>query len=125
MAERRIYFPGNPWEQGHKITEFAWTAKVEDNNVWLLLDLKSDYYYAEDEKIEEDEESEDNDALSAWKAPIVWCNYHRCIISSTYWHYGGFKVCSVENYSLDYLKNREFRIDTNPKAIEDDEDFAF
>lgn len=120
MSRNRIYFPGNPWAAGHGIACFEWDAEVRDGMVWFLLHLESDYYYAE-----EDIDDLDREYDSDWEAPIVWSNYHRCTISSTEWHDGGFIVCPQSEYSLEYLHGHKFLVDSEPNKIADEEEFAF
>lgn len=107
----RIHFPGNPWPEGHALTEFAWTARVVDGTVWCDLHLRSADYYAERD-IELDE-GEDGDHDSSWKAPGVWGNYHRCTLSSTFWgDEGGFAVRPVDTFTPAWLDGRTFEVDT-------------
>ncbi|WP_213600936.1 hypothetical protein [Pseudoxanthomonas japonensis] len=107
----RIHFPGNPWPEGHALTEFAWTARVVDGVVWCDLHLRSADYYAERD-IELDE-GEDEDHDSSWEAPGVWGNYHRCTLSSTFWDdEGGFAVCPVDTFTPAWLDGRTFEVDT-------------
>lgn len=77
----RIYFPGNPYPNGHSIKEFLWRGRMdEDESLWFDFHLKSDSYYAEDEN-----RDEEDDAESDWTAKGGWENYHDCTLSSTYW----------------------------------------
>ncbi|WP_069162768.1 hypothetical protein [Nocardia altamirensis] len=75
----RIAFPGNPWPAGHAIEEFAWTGRIDENgNLWFDLHLRSADYCADGApKGTGDEED--------WASPVVWQNYGRCTLSSTYW----------------------------------------
>ena len=122
MKDDRIFFPENPWPEGHGIKEFSWTAEIIDSSIWFHFDLQSDNYYAERE-IEDDEDTECSD----WEAPIVWGNYHACTISSNQWHAGGFKVCSVADFSLERLDGMQFHIDPLPLNLRehDPEQLAF
>lgn len=104
----RIVFSGNPWPEGHAIAEFEWSARVEGEDLWFDLHLVSADYYAERE-IEDDE-----DEVSDWMAPIVWGNYHRCTLSSTYWGrsaVGGFRVGPLATFSPATLDGAEFAVD--------------
>ena len=82
MKHDRIYFKGNPWPEGHPVKEFVWSAKEKNGEVWFDMHLESANYYAE----RDIENNEDVDYPSDWAAPIVWSNYHSCILSSSYWH---------------------------------------
>lgn len=124
-TRNRIFFPGNPWPEGHPIEEFRWTASVRNDTVWFDLHLRSEDYEAERE-IEEPEEDEDDedDFPSDWEAPGVWTNYHRCTISSTQWpNYRGFAVCPLSAFSLERIDGFEACVDDAPP--EDPRDNAF
>lgn len=119
--ENRIWFPGNPWPEGHPLKEFAWTAEVRKGVVWFFLHLKTADYYSE-----RDIEDEDKDFDSSWEAPIVWGNYHSCTISSTDWHDGGFPVCPLSEYSIESLDGYEAIVDPLPINPDGDwDDLAF
>jgi hypothetical protein len=118
MKPDRIYFNDNPWPEGHPIKEFAWSAKEVNGEVWFDLHLKSADYYSERE-IEDDENTE---YPSDWAAPIVWGNYHSCILSSSYWSNEGFRVCAKADYTPELLDGLELTIDPDPEALEDFED---
>jgi hypothetical protein len=111
----RIYFPGNPWPEGHKVKEFRWTTEIKGDDLWFHFHLETDKYHAE-RHIEDDESIE---YPSDWKAPIVWGNYQSCIISSNSWHFGGFKVCALKEYSLDMLDGLLLHLDPLPCDLED------
>ena len=121
MKANRIYFKDNPWPEGHPIKEFKWSARDKGNDIWFDLHLKSEDYYSERD-IEDDEEIE---YPSDWAAPIVWGNYHACTLSSTHWGNGGFKVCSVLEYSPEFIDGLEIEVDPKPQMIEDFDDFSF
>lgn len=76
-----IVFPGSPWPSGHAIDTFAWSARIEaDESLWFDLHLVTeDYDGGDPDSPPEDDDSDD------WVSPGVWRNYHRCILSSTYW----------------------------------------
>ncbi len=41
----RIWFPGNPWPDGHRIEEFAWTGRLDDaGRLWFDLTLRTGPY---------------------------------------------------------------------------------
>lgn len=41
----RIWFPGNPWPGGHRVTEFAWTGRLDDaGRLWFDLSLQTEPY---------------------------------------------------------------------------------
>jgi hypothetical protein len=83
--------------------------------------LESANYYSE-RGIEDDENTE---YPSDWAAPIVWGNYHSCILSSSYWSNEGFRVCAKADYTPELLDGLELTIDPDPEALEDFEDLAF
>ncbi|MBA3929775.1 MAG: hypothetical protein C0521_09320 [Xanthomonas sp.] len=109
-VQGRIHFPGNPWPEGHALTEFAWTARVADGVVWCDLHLRSAAYYAERDIELDGNDDEDHD--SSWEAPGVWGNYHRCTLSSTFWDEdGGFALCPVAAFTPAWLDGRTFEVD--------------
>ena len=122
MQTDRIYFQANPWPEGHPITEFAWTAKAVEGDVWFDLHLKSADYYAERDIDDEDDETQE---LSDWESPTVWNNYHACTLSSTFWGNKGFRICRIEQYKPEFLDGLEMLVDTHPEAIEDWDELAF
>ncbi len=121
MEGNRIYFKDNPWTEGHSIKEFVWSARIEDSDVWFDMHLETEDYYSERD-IEDDEDVE---YPSDWAAPIAWGNYHSCMLSSNNWHNGGFKVCSLNQYSPEYIDGLELSVDTDPESIEDWDELAF
>ena len=92
-TDNRIFFKGIPWPEGHLIKEFEWTVETRGERVRCFLHLRSADYYSEHEI-----EQVDLD-LPDWQAPIVWGNYHSCILSSTYWGHEGFDLCAVEDFT--------------------------
>lgn len=118
-ADSRIFFLGNPWPEGHPIKEFEWSVELRGDRIWCHVHLCSADYYSERD-IELDEEPE-----SDWAAPIVWGNYHRCILSSTYWGHAGFDLCGAEDFTPDVLDGLTLEIDPNPEDVEDFYDLAF
>jgi hypothetical protein len=121
MEKDRILFQDNPWPEGHPIKVFAWDSKLVDGDVWFDFYLETADYNGE-RYIEENEDIEYN---SDWEAPIIWSNYHRCILSSNYWHCGGFRVCPEAEYSFEYLDGLELEIDINSKYSGDLQSLAF
>lgn len=121
FPEGRIYFPGNPWREGHPIREFYWDAEIRDY-VWFQFHLKSEEYYLErDIKFDKNIEYESN-----WNSPIAWDNFNFCRISSIFgFDRGGFPVCPVKEYNIDYLDGLKIRVDPPPFDFENTEDLAF
>ena len=119
--DNRIWFLENPWTEGHPIEEFEWTAEVREGVVWMQLHLKTAAYYSERE-IEEEKDDYESD----FQAPPVWYNYHRCTLSSTFWHEGGFSVCPVAQFSPAFLQGYEAAVDPLPAPTQTDlDDLAF
>jgi hypothetical protein len=124
MIDGRIVFPGNPWPEGHPIEEFEWTARIEGGDLWFDLHLRSAEYDSE-RQFDADDENEEDEA-SSWEAPIVWNNYHRCTLYSTFWgEQGGFRVCAIDAFSLAWLDGRAFAVDPVEAEIEDADDRPF
>ncbi|MBK1832378.1 hypothetical protein JIN77_16690 [Verrucomicrobiaceae bacterium R5-34] len=118
VEDDRIWFKGNPWPEGHPIKKFKWSSEVRDGVVWFHMHLESEDYYSERDLYDPEPTEHDSD----WEAPIVWGNYHSCTISSSKWHNGGFPVCSVEEYSLDYLDGHVAIVDPLPISSDADLD---
>ena len=87
----RIHFPGNPWPEGHALTEFAWTARVVDGVVWCDLHLRSADYYAERD-IELDEGG-DEDLGSSWEARAAEAANAR--LTDFFQHFASFEMLIV------------------------------
>jgi len=128
MQTPRIFFPDNPWPEGHPIKAFRWTAEVRDGVVWFNLHLETEDYYCERD-IEETDEDSDNEDYTDWNSPSVWGNYHSCTISSTEWHDGGFPVCPVDEFDVDALDGYMAEVDPLPIDLTADDfdwdDLAF
>ncbi len=80
MAEQigRIWFPGNPWPNGHAIKRFDWSGCMDaKGSLRFDLHLETVDYDSEAEPAIDEEDD--------WRAPGVWGNYHSCTISSTEW----------------------------------------
>ncbi|RZJ49026.1 MAG: hypothetical protein EOO44_19045 [Flavobacterium sp.] len=117
----RIYFLGNPYPNGHALKEFEWSGRIEeDESMWFDFHLKTDNYYAEDETEDEDE---DEDSKSNWDSKIAWSNYHKCILSSTYWGDYGIKINKTAGKAVfnDFIKD-DLLADT---FSEDDDEEGF
>jgi hypothetical protein len=110
MQSCRIWFPGNPWPEGHGVKEFSWEAEDRDGELWFLFHLVSSDYYAERD-IDDPEPTEHD---SDWEAPIVWGNFHAATISSTANHRGGFPVGEIQRFSINNLAGRVFSVDRLP-----------
>lgn len=126
----RIFFHDNPYPKGHRIKEFVWNARLEtgedeDKEKGLYFDfhLKTEDYYEEDGE----DDPEDFEPESDWKAKIVWGNFHSCTMSSTKWHYGGIKVADEnDRVNIQNLQGHTLLADTPPIDMEEDyEDRAF
>jgi hypothetical protein len=109
MQQNRIFFPGNPWPEGHPVKVFVWSARVVAGTLRFDFHLESADYYAEREI-----DDQDNDDPSSWKSAGVWGNYHSCTLSSTEWHEGGFPVAEASGYTLERLDGLEVRVDDPP-----------
>lgn len=111
----RITFPGNPWPEGHEILEFLWSAERRGQDIWFGLHLVTADYYDERD-IEDDEDADDQ---PDWEAPIVWGNYHRCTISSDFWHHGGFHACPAAQFTPQSIDGARFDVDPLPLDLAD------
>ena len=123
MERNRIFFKGNPYPKGHLIKKFVWCAHLETGNedkedgLYFDFHLETDNYHAEDGLNKDNSEEPESD----WVAKIAWENFHRCTISSTEWHFGGFKVADEKNkINLQKLAGKVFLADTPPIDMEGD-----
>jgi hypothetical protein len=121
MGIGRIYFRGNPWPEGHEIAVFKWTAERRGNDAWFHFHLETEKYYAERD-IEHDDSIE---YLSDWLAPSAWGNFHSCTISTNEWHPGGFRACSIDQYSARTLDGLTLHVDPLPCDLHDHDSRAF
>lgn len=124
MAEPsgRIWFPGNPWPDGHAIkTAELWGIFAGEGRDWaqpglhLHLRIESEDYDAEMDEAardaayeEEDHEIDRGIDRSSWKSHIVWGNYHRCSIETNAGpRLGGDGAL----FDLNWLAGRQFELD--------------
>jgi hypothetical protein len=114
MMDGRIFFEGNPWPEGHPISEFRWVAERRGQDVWFGFHLETADYDSE----REPKDDESVEYLSNWHAPGVWGNFHRCTISSDYWHEGGYAVCPADQFSAGQLDGMIVRVDPLPQNLE-------
>lgn len=118
-SANRIWFPGNPWPEGHAIAHLAWTGRIENDGLYFDLDLHSADYYAERE-VESEEE------FDSWKSPIVWGNYHACSLSSTKWGPDEGIFVADDDDPLDWRELSEWVFDVDmKKAVDDHDNHAF
>jgi hypothetical protein len=124
MATGRIWFADSPWPHGHALETLVWDGRLEpDSGLWFDLHLRS-MKYAEKPPAWEDDAADG----SAWRSPSVWRNYHRCTLSSTKWHRGGF-LAGAPRAPLDLARLAEttFVVDGLPPPpgwdLEDDARF--
>lgn len=120
----RIYFKDSPYPKGHKLKGFRWTAQHDpESGVLFHFHLETENYYAEDDS----QDPDDFEPESDWKAKGAWGNFHSCIISSDYWHFGGFYAGKTED-QIDFSNFPTFHVDPLPRAddfdIEEDRPFA-
>lgn len=84
----RIYFPGNPWPEGHAIKSLRWGASIHPEKGLLLhFELESEDYYAADGTHLSD--NEDLEGKSDWQCKTAWNNFHACRISESQTHSAG------------------------------------
>ena len=121
--EGRIWFPGNPWPDGHRVEKFEWTGRLDGlGQLWFDVTLRT-ASYDEAGAIDDDEESDD---LPEWEAPIVWNNYHRCTISSTLWEDATGLLAATPERRFGLVGSEPQRLTADPLPVEDlDADPAF
>lgn len=119
----RIYFIDNPYPNGHKISKFIWSGRLDENeDLWFDFHLETEKYYTNDEINTEDEEEESE---SSWKSKGVWTNYGRCILSSTFWggEDKGIKINTKgEKFKMDNYLQQTLIADNLPLEDDYDED---
>lgn len=75
----RIWFPGNPWPDGHRIRGFDWDGRLDHaGNLWFNLEFSTAPYA----------ETPPSDAVvepGDWTSPDVWRNYHGCSLTTYDW----------------------------------------
>ena len=114
MSLGRIFFPGNPWPEGHPIRSFKWTVERHGSEVLCYFRLRSDYYNAEREVGDQDPATPD------WASSLAWCNYNRCDLSSAN---EGFVLCDVGRYTPEGLDGMTLHLD--PLPVAELEDLSF
>ncbi len=119
-----ITFIDSAYPEPHNLRELVWSGRLDDQGkLWFDLHLISEDYYANEPDDIEDEETEDDEytSLAYWQAKDLWNNYHKCILSSTYWSDDqGFLVGDV-NHPFDFtiLNGKTFHLDAEP-SLEDE-----
>jgi hypothetical protein len=103
--QNRIVFHGNPWPNGHRIRSFDWEAEQRGSDVWFQFHLETEDYNKDAPGQEPANEDDD------WKAPIVWNNYHRCKMSTSEWHAGGFRACARIDFTAARLDGLQLHVD--------------
>jgi len=74
----RIWFPGNPWPDGHRLAEFGWSGRLDPRGrLWFDLHLRTLPYRDEAAPLPGTDEG--------WKDVSVWTNHDRATLSSTFW----------------------------------------
>lgn len=114
IGEGRIWFPGNPWPNGHLVRKVLWSGVLDDDGLHFRFSATTMDYDFEDT---DDEPEDEDDELDDWQATGVWGNYHRCRMS------GGFPIAPLSEPF--HQSSFKARVDTEPEALIDDDDFAF
>jgi hypothetical protein len=117
--------PGNPWPDGHRVEKFAWTGRLDDlGQLWFDVTLRTADY--DEAGVIADDEDEQSDDLPDWEAPIVWNNYHRCTISSTFWDNATGLLAATSERRFRLVDSEPQQLTADPLPIEDlDADPAF
>jgi hypothetical protein len=114
----KILFKGNPWPNGHAVTEFVWTGRLDPEKGAIFdFHLKTADYSADGDGTE---------GPGDWNAPIVWGNYHACTLSSTMWSDdAGFTAGTTRApIDLETLTTKTFRVDPLPFGADDEPAFG-
>jgi hypothetical protein len=120
-----MWFPGNPWPDGHRVEEFDWSGRLDHlGRLWFDLTLRTADYDEADAT--DDDEDEEPDDVPAWEAPIAWNNYHRCTLSSTFWEDATGLLAATPERPFHLAGPQPQRLTADPLPIEDlDADPAF
>lgn len=121
----KIYFTNSPFTNGHKVNDFVWSARLDEQlNLWMDLHLESDHYDQEEEYKDDLEEIDDVSEENVEKA--LWVNYGHCVLSSTYWENKGIPIDS-KAFPLNFeeLNSKTLLIDELPIDLEKQADLAF
>lgn len=122
----KIYFSNSPYTNGHKVVDFVWNARLdEDFKLRFDLHLESDQYDEEDEYTDVIEDIDDISVETTEKS--LWINYDHCIISSSFWENKGIAI-NTEKSKLDFkdLNNTTFLLDPLPVNLSQEEsEYAF
>ncbi|MEQ5391677.1 hypothetical protein ABN236_06295 [Proteus sp. fly-1013] len=120
-----ITFIDSAYPKPHNIEEFVWSGRLDKHGqLWFDLHLRSASYYLSEGKdypddIDEDEldDEEEYTSLVDWQSRIVWDNYHRCTLSSTFWSdEKGILLSTGEvPFDFDNFITHQFNVDTAPQ----------
>jgi hypothetical protein len=120
----KIYFSNSPFINGHKVIDFVWSARLDQNfQLWMDLHLETDNYDEEEEYKDDLDEIDDISEENAEKQ--LWINYDHCIISSTYWSNKGIKIDDVSDFNFNQLNKKNFELDSLPIDFDHPEELAF
>lgn len=120
----KIYISNSPFTNGHKIVDFVWSARLDENfELWMDFHLETDKYDEEEEYKDDLDEIDDISEENAEKQ--LWINYDHCTISSTFWKNKGFKIDHSNGLDFSNLNNKTFYVDELPVNLEKTEDLAF
>ncbi|WP_291069732.1 MULTISPECIES: hypothetical protein [unclassified Empedobacter] len=120
----KIYFSNSPFTNGHKVIDFVWSARLDENfDLWMDLHLESDNYDEEEEYKDDLDEIDDISQENAEKQ--LWINYDHAIISSTYWNNKGIKIDNDAQLDFNQLNKKTFEIDPLPVNLDESENLAF
>lgn len=117
----RIWFPGNPWPDGHAIAtaQFAGRLDGDTGTLALDLDLQTVNYDAEGPGRETRSEG-------SWTSPVVWNNYHRCSLGSRKWGHKGIPIGSpAKPFAWRKLDGATLRVDRAKDVLPEDDDCSF
>src|SRR5699024_9058642 len=122
-----ITFIDSAYPEPHNLHEFIWSGRLDDHGkLWFDLHLISEDYYANEPDVLNDEDlyddNDENTSLAYWQSKDLWNNYHKCILSSTYWSdEQGFLVGDASHpFDFSSLNRKTFYIDAEP-SLEDEE----
>jgi len=119
-VQGRIWFPGNPWPDGHRVTEFAWNGRLDGSGrLWFDLSLSTAFYYEDDDPAVDDDEPDEDEDGDDFGSRIVWGNYHACSISSVTWEDATGLVASTPERPFRFADPGAQVLTADPLPIED------
>lgn len=116
----RIYFKDSPYPNGHRIKEFKWSGRIdEDGQLWFDFHLITEDYEVDDNHLP----SVDGETVSNWHSKVVWDNYQACTLSSTYWGDNQGILVDTTNAPFSFQELIDKGLVANPLPLQSEDDY--